>query len=565
MTSLVISGRSLKTVLLILWLVPALALGAEKQELLEIKNTILNLVDALVEQGVLTGEKAEAIKQAAVEKAREDALAQAPVDEPDPAEQGEQVIRVPYVPEFVKDQIRAEVRAGLRGEVVEDVMRQAKTERWGMPDALPDWTRRFSFEGDLRLRGQGDFYASDNAPYGTAFVDYAEVNDNRGFSGALLNTEEDRERARLRMRLGIKAVVLNDLTANLRLATGSEGSAVSTNQTLDNDFGSYDLLLDRAYLKYTHRDPDGYPWLTLYGGRMANPYLSTDLLWDSDLNFDGLAAKFRYNLAGSDDLFSMQETDKSLFATLGVYSLDEIELDDRDKYLIGAQVGADLMFENQSRFKAAIAYYNFENYSGRRSPLSQPNLYDYTAPGAMQKGNSVFDISNDPDEPFQRFGLAPDFEILNLHAEYDIASFAPIRVILSGDYVQNIGYNANKIRDRIGNGVMFVNSTVFSADPEDEQTRGYYARLTVGWPEVAVRRSWQAWLGYKYLERDAVVDAFTDSDFHLGGTNAKGWILGGRYGLLDNTYLNLSYLSGDEIDGPPLGIDVLQVDIVSEF
>jgi hypothetical protein len=62
-----------------------------------------------------------------------------------------------------------------------------------------------------------------------------------------------------------------------------------------------------------------------------------------------------------------------------------------------------------------------------------------------------------------------------------------------------------------------------------------------------------------------VLDAFTDSDFHLGGTNAKGWILGGKYGLLENTYISARYLSADEIEGPPLGIDVLQLDLVSEF
>src|SRR6056297_17334 len=70
--------------------------ASREQDLLEIKNTILNLVDALVEQGVITAEKARELKEAAAEKAKAqaeaEALAAAPVDEPPPEEAG-QVIR----------------------------------------------------------------------------------------------------------------------------------------------------------------------------------------------------------------------------------------------------------------------------------------------------------------------------------------------------------------------------------------------------------------------------------------------------------------------------------------
>lgn len=548
----------------VLALLPGMVLADQKSELLELKHTIHNLMDALVEQGVVSAEQAESVKRTAAEKARAQTRAEQAQDQPEQPPPGK-VIRVPYVPQFVKDEIRDQVRSELRGEVVEDVLRQAKTERWGMPEALPDWTRRFSFEGDLRLRGQGEFYAGDNARFATAYVDFARANANKSISGAFLNTEEDRERARMRLRLGVKAKVTNDLDAGIRLATGSKGSAVSTNQTLDGNFGSYEIVLDRAYLKYTGRDLDGYPWLTLSGGRIANPYFSTDLLWDSDLNFDGAAATLRYNLSGGDDLFALEERDKSLFATFGLFSIDEVELSDADKWLFGAQLGADLLFEDQSRLKLALAYYDYNNIEGRRSPVAAPNRNDYTAPGALQKGNSLFDISNVPGNPFQRFGLASDFNILNLTAQYDIARFAPIHVVVTADYVENLGYDADAIRNRLDNGAMFVNSTVFSAPPEDAQTRGYHAKVSVGWPDVLARDNWQVSLGYKYLERDAVVDAFTDSDFLLGGTNAKGWILGASYGVLDNTYVSARYLSADVISGPPLGIDVLQLDLVTEF
>jgi hypothetical protein len=47
------------------------------------------------------------------------------------------IIRVPYFPEHMKQQIRDEIRNGLREDAVEAVLAQARQERWGLPDALP--------------------------------------------------------------------------------------------------------------------------------------------------------------------------------------------------------------------------------------------------------------------------------------------------------------------------------------------------------------------------------------------------------------------------------------------
>ena len=62
-----------------------------------------------------------------------------------------------------------------------------------------------------------------------------------------------------------------------------------------------------------------------------------------------------------------------------------------------------------------------------------------------------------------------------------------------------------------------------------------------------------------------MLDAFTDSDFRLGGTDAKGYILGGSYGLGKNTAASVRYFSGDSISGAPLSIDTLQFDLNLRF
>jgi hypothetical protein len=94
---------------------------------------------------------------------------------------------------------------------------------------------------------------------------------------------------------------------------------------------------------------------------------------------------------------------------------------------------------------------------------------------------------------------------------------------------------------------------------------GYQVEAAFGSANMAQSSAWRVSLAYRYLERDAVLDAFTDSDFRLGGTDVKGFIVGGEYSLTPRILLRARYLSGNEIDGPPLGIDVFQLDLNSTF
>ena len=110
-----------------------------------------------------------------------------------------------------------------------------------------------------------------------------------------------------------------------------------------------------------------------------------------------------------------------------------------------------------------------------------------------------------------------------------------------------------------------VGKSVPRKDAWDKVQDGYMVGATFGYPVIANHGEWNIGLHYKYLGADAVLDAFTDSDFHLGGTNAKGWILKGEYGLYRNVWLTTRWLSSDEIHGYRIGVDTLQVDVNARF
>src|SRR6478609_930959 len=111
-------GIALSCVLLVPGAAFAQAGSAEERNLTELRNTVVNLLQALVERGVLTREQAQAMVQDAQKKAEAEATAKSE----------ENAIRVPYVPEIVKDEIRKEVVAEVGSSVTRQVVEDPKTK-----------------------------------------------------------------------------------------------------------------------------------------------------------------------------------------------------------------------------------------------------------------------------------------------------------------------------------------------------------------------------------------------------------------------------------------------------
>jgi hypothetical protein len=489
--------------------------------IVEANQTTANLIQALVQSGMLAQDKADALMRDAKRSAAEAVAAQGP---------GAKVVRVPYVPVTVRNEIKAELR--------KEVMAQAKDEGWAAPASVPGWLEGMKWEGDFRLRAQQDRFSGSNfTPLQLGLV---EDPINLG------NSQDHNNRLRLRLRFGVETKLSEMTTMGFRLATGSiANNPLSTNQTLGNNFDRYTIGVDRAYIKLQPAQ-----WLHLSGGRFANPFFGTDLVWHPDLNFDGAAAtlKPKFSEAGSG------------FLTLGAFPLTKLDPNPnssaQSKWLYAGQAGVDWK-SGATGLKFGLALYEYRHVEGVPNAgdwninTVAASMNDGTAPQYRQKGNSLVQLQA-LNNPTLLYGLASKFRELNLTGSIDFAQFDPVHVVLTGDYVKNIGFDRAEILQRTGR------------DLEPKIT-GYQARLTVGKPQMAKRRDWQVFAAYKFLQRDAVLDAYTDSDFRLGGTDAKGYILGANYGIDKNTWLGFKWLSADPINGPPLKIDVLQLDLNSRF
>lgn len=518
----------------------------------EVRDDILARADTLAKAAAVASAGAASAASAAPPATEAAAAATPPA--PDP-----KVIRVPYVPQVVRDQIRTQIK--------EEVLAQARAEQWGAGPAAPAWVQRITVEGDLRVRHQADRYDGGNLSPNqfllaslTGATRAADLAAGSAAGLATGNTQDNRERWRLRARLGFNAR-LNDITATgIRLATGSATDRVSTNQTMGQGGNRYSFLLDRAFIRV-----DATPWLAVSAGRIANPWFATDLQWSDNLNFEGLAASLRWpgTLAAGVEPF----------ATVGYFPLREDGGVSPARALSGVQTGLQ-WDQPRTRLRLGLAAYHYSKLAGRVDTDYDATTgagrsygqYEYGA-ALRQRGNTLFLTNSNvevaagltPDR--FRWGLASRFTPVVLTLATELTHFAPFTLQLSAEAVRNTAFDRDEIKRRTG-----ITLT-------DGSASGLAFKAVFGSAAVRQRGQWQGVLGYRRVGSDAVLDAFTDSDLRLGGTNVTGYSAALLLGLDRELSLGLRYLSGRSLDsmtvqpGQPTGFGVnsLQVDLNARF
>lgn len=175
---------------------------------------------------------------------------------------------------------------------------------------------RWSSSGDLRLRVQGDH--SDPRARG-------------------------RDSAQLRGRFGATFSATPNLTLGLRLATGDPDDPNSTDVQLSNWVDDLNVSLDLAYLQWRHDA------LTVYGGKFPQPFTRTDLVWDGDVNPQGLGATWRRPLGGG-----------STLRVNGALLLLDEQAAGAESTMAGAQLGFDSPAGRPWRMDLSAGWFDYD-------------------------------------------------------------------------------------------------------------------------------------------------------------------------------------------------------------
>lgn len=92
---------------------------------------------------------------------------------------------------------------------------------------------------------------------------------------------DDRNRFRVRLRLGADIQLGDQFFAGVMLATGP--AADSNSQTFTEGYDNYNIYVDKVFAGWTPAD-----WLMIVAGKQANPFYTTNMVWDPAINPAGI-------------------------------------------------------------------------------------------------------------------------------------------------------------------------------------------------------------------------------------------------------------------------------------
>ncbi|MDX2465172.1 MAG: putative porin [Porticoccus sp.] len=373
-----------------------------------------------------------------------------------------------------------------------DSMETQTTELRGIATAKPasSWADKVTWNGDFRYR-------------------YESIDNDR--------TDEDRNRSRVRARIGMTAQVADDIKAGIALASGSD-DPVSSNQTLGGGGSSKGINLDMAYIDWKFAEN-----LHLVAGKTKNPYYSVGkngLVWDGDYRPEGAHVSF----------------DNGTFWAIAGYHFLESDNNGGSKdaeEMMGAQIGYNGKISDNTKFKVGASYF-YIPVEGSDAFFDGETFGNSSYTRIVDDNDTPLDFSDDETANVHEF----DYETVELFAELN-TKIAGIKTTFFADYVKN--------------------------SDADEDT-GFSLGMKLGSAKNA--GDWQFGYTYEDLEADAVFATFTDSDFGGGGTDVKGHKLNAAYAFSKNTSLSVTYFDneyGEYTRTEELDFDRLQLDLKTKF
>lgn len=421
--------------------------------------------------------------------------------------------------------------------------------------------------GDLRLRYQYE----DKDPQ--LFI--PDGSKNRDVDRSPSGSQQSRWRFRL--RLGAEIKLTDQWSGGVELATAKASD--SANQTYENGFDDYDIFISRAFVRW---DPNKA--LTFIGGKFANPFYTTDLLWDPDITPNGVAEIIRF-----DQLFASQEEEGGLSKD-GKSTVSKNVKNESPWEL--SLVAGQLFFDDNNEN-------NFDNDDSTDSYLFQTQLvgsYKFesgtkvtVAPGwLVNTGGAATGLTN--NNPFNDSpdvsGATRNINLLLFPGDVSF-KVGDLKAKFYWDFAYNIEgrkrtediFNLVTLRNNLGQ-----NSDDDVTDPDDFDSKhsaqddfAYLVGFQIG--DNKKTGDWSFKADWRQTGIAAVDPNLNDGDFAAGELNTRGLKVGLAYNFTDFaigavTYYHAWNLRSDLFGGEATGdnavadsntVRLLQVDFTVKF
>lgn len=373
-----------------------------------------------------------------------------------------------------------------------------------------------SFSGDIRLRYES-FYGLLNAQ------------PNAADPTIIGNELSSRHRARVRARLALRGQINKEFEWGLRLSTGGLAENISPNQTLTDFYNRKQFALDQAFITYR---PARAPGLRLQGGKFETPWLFTEMMFDNDLQMEGINESYSRDFKNSAlknltfvawQLPFLERNSAFVRNADGTVNVEQSRRGGRDLALYGGQLQARLQPGTKTALTLSAANHYFSGtqfitpiqFFGNQLQLPVTVTIPATATAPAQtvtgqatiardllvSGNGNLGVTTATNNAVNADGrLASGFNLVDFIGRLDLTHSARFPVTLLFNFVTN-----TQARD------------VFAAGPggatvrlANHENKGYWAEVQAG----KTRERGDFLVGYTLtrIEKDAVLTPFNFSD-----------------------------------------------------
>jgi hypothetical protein len=407
------------------------------------------------------------------------------------------------------------------------------------------------------------------------------------------------DRGRFALRLGLRGDLFDDFYFGFRLETSSNPRSpwVTFGSSSPGPFGKSNNGVDvgQAYIGWRLGD-----WMDLTAGKMPNPLYTTPMVWDTDLNPEGVAERFKYTVGNADFFanfgqFLYQDNNPNFISgSLVPYvaSANRLQSQTDTTFLLAWQAGVNYRFTESTSAKVAGSLYQ---YIGLATNIFSSGIGDsfigessYGGPPSgmingltSQNGVSYNQIGVNNllvvDVPFE-----VNFKISQLNARV----FGDFAYNLEGSQRATDAVNALAAQvQAAGNGYQ---PPLLSYGAQRNDVKAYQIGFGIGngdtpglvYGSVAKKHTWEFRTYWQHVEQYALDPNLLDSDFFEGRGNLEGIYTALAYAFTGNVIGTVRYgyanrinsklgTGGSNLDIPQLNpiehYNLLQLDLTVRF
>lgn len=359
----------------------------------------------------------------------------------------------------------------LRADLQKDFAANSSAGKLNLSSSLTE----FKISGDIRMRHQIETQAPELATGGYA-----------------VSNEQSRER--FRFRLNGDVILQKGWTAGFALETGQASD--SANQTFTGAADDYSIFVARAYVGWQ----PNLNWQFVVG-KQKNPFYTTDLRWDADINPQGAYEDYKY-FEGAKD-------------TIEVRAMQHIQ-EDRPESVPGP-LGRDAW-----QFEQQLVYTHWFGPESLNSVILAPGFSVYNQSSistALQNSNAFI-------------GSTRGQQYLTFAGEVNWANIAGAATFFKAYWDSSYNLLAGTRAYHVYN----VNSSQFNKGAD-----AWLVGVSYGYGTGKVQGDYSFKLDYRRVGLASVDVNENDSDWAFGKVNQEGWKAGVLYNLTDFVNLAATY------------------------